>query len=177
MARGQTGALSGRATRIFNQALAVAALAASTAVAGKPIAVGQPAPSFTATTVDKQKLSIEGFKGQVLLLNLWATWCGPCKAEMPMMDRFYRRYNKAGFAMLGYTTEDSLPPAMLKKLDAVLAYPLAAKFKGSAYGVLGGVPTSYAIDRRGVVRYAKSGAFDESEFNALILPLLLEKAE
>lgn len=157
--------------------LALAGLIVAAAPAAAKVKVGQPAPAFTATTIDKQKLSLDNFKGQVLLLNLWATWCAPCKAEMPMIDRFYQRYNKAGFAAIGYTTEDSLPPYMLKKLDAVLSYPLAARFRGSTYGPLGGVPTSYVIDRKGVVRYAKSGSFDEAEFNALILPLLLEKAE
>lgn len=162
--------------RFNGLALAASVLIASPAAAAPKVKVGEPAPPFTATTIDKQKLSLDAFKGQVLLLNLWATWCVPCKAEMPMMDRFYKRYNKAGFAMIGYTTDDSLPPYMLKKLDAVLSYPLAARFKGSGYGALGGVPTSYVIDRKGVVRYAKAGAFNEAEFNALILPMLLEKA-
>jgi len=157
-------------------AIAALVLTAAPALADAKVKVGAPAPPFTATTIDKQKLSLDAFKGQVLLLNLWATWCVPCKAEMPMMDRFYQRYNKAGFAMIGYTTDDSLPPYMLKKLDAALSYPLAARFKGSGYGALGGVPTSYVIDRKGMVRYAKAGAFNEAEFNALILPMLLEKA-
>jgi len=65
---------------------------------------------------------------------------------------------------------------MLKKLAAVLSYPLALRVSGGAYPILGGVPTSYVIDRSGVVRYAKANAFDEQDFDALILPLLREPA-
>lgn len=92
-----------------------------------------------------------------------------------MMNRFYRRFQKAGFAMIGVTTEDSVPAFKLKKLDAVLSYPLAARAKGKAYSAYDAVPTSYVIDRCGVLRHTQLGAFKEDEFNALILPLLAEK--
>ena len=62
-------------------------------------------------------------------------------------------------------------------MNDALAYPLARKFKGAnSYGSLGGVPTTYVIDRKGVVRYAKSGALDQDEFSAILLPLLDEPA-
>lgn len=141
--------------------------------APKPV-VGQPAPPFAVTTIDKQKISLESLRGQVVLLNYWATWCAPCKAEMPMMNRFHIRYKKAGFTMIGVTTEDSLPSYKLKKLDDALSYPLATRMKTRAYDGTGSVPASYVIDRLGVLRHIKVGAFDEDEFNALMLPLLAE---
>ena len=146
---------------------------ASTSADAKP-KVGQPAPALTATTIDTQPFSLEALKGHVVVVNFWATWCAPCKREMPMMDSFYKQ---AGFEMIGITTMDSVPASGLKKLDAVLAYPLATRMNGRGYGAVKSVPTSYVIDRRGVIRHIQVGAFDDSEFNAAVLPLLAERAD
>lgn len=168
--------MSSRLAPALALAFAALFLAPAAAVAkGSPV-VGKPAPPFTATTIDKLPFSLEAHRGKVVVLNYWATWCAPCKAEMPMMDVFYRRHQKAGFAMIGITTEGSVPIYKLKPLDAALAYPLAAKSKGGAYGKTDSVSTSYVIDRRGVLRHIQTGAFDEEEFDALLLPLLAERA-
>jgi hypothetical protein len=66
---------------------------------------------------------------------------------------------------------------MLKKLSEALSYPLARKLSGDGYPILKGVPTSYVIDRKGIVRYAKAGSFETKEFTDLIVPLLKERAE
>jgi peroxiredoxin len=158
----------------------VVALAASLlglvapAVAGPP-KVGEPAPDFTITTFDKKKVSFAQLRGKVIVINHWATWCGPCKAEMPMMSGFHARYKDAGFEIFGVTTQDSVPPFALKKLSSVLSYPLARGIKGR-YPILSGVPTTYVIDRAGVLRFAKAGSFSEKEFVSLIMPLLREPA-
>jgi peroxiredoxin len=136
--------------------------------------VGMPAPAATITTFDKQKVTIEQLRGKVVVINHWATWCGPCKAEMPMMSSFHSRFKDKGFEIFGVTTEDSVPPYQLKKLAAVLSYPLARKISGSSYPILKGLPTSYVIDRKGVVRYAKAQSFQPQEFIDLIVPLLNE---
>ena len=109
----------------------IAASPAASAPKNKTI-VGQPAPPFAATTIDKQKFALDALRGKVVVINRWATWCAPCKAEMPMMDMFYRRHQKAGLAMIGITTEDSVPAFHLRKLDAVLSYPLATRARARA---------------------------------------------
>jgi peroxiredoxin len=155
---------------------AAAALSLSAAaVAGKPAKVGEAAPPFTLTTYDKRKLTLADLKGKVVVINHWATWCGPCKAEMPMMSGFHSKYKSRGFEIFGVTTEDSVPMFQLKRLSEVLSYPLVRSFSGN-YPILTGVPTSYVIDRRGVVRYAKADSFSAQEFVDLIMPLLNEPA-
>lgn len=146
--------------------------------AGAPAAtVGKPAPKFTLTTFDREKVKLEDIRGKVVVLNYWATWCAPCKAEMPMMNAFHRENKDRGFEIYAVTTEDSVPKHQLKKLKSLLSFPLADSLRSDGYGMIrGAVPTSYIIDRNGIVRHAKAGAFQRAEFEALILPLLAEPA-
>lgn len=157
-------------------ALLAAAIAAP-AAAGPKAKVGQPAPPTTITTFDKRQVKLTDLRGKVVIINHWATWCAPCKAEMPMMSAFHQRYKDRGFEIFGVTTEDSVPAFMLKKVADVLSYPLARKLSGNGYPILSGVPTSYIIDRKGIVRYAKAGSFEGKEFYRLVLPLLQESGD
>jgi cytochrome c biogenesis protein CcmG/thiol:disulfide interchange protein DsbE len=149
---------------------------AGAAWAAVAASVGKPAPGVTITTFDKQKVQLADLKGKVVVINLWATWCGPCKADMPMMSAVHSKLKDQGLVIYGVTTEDSLQPFQLKKLAGLLSYPLARKLTGDSYPILDGVPTSYVIDRAGVVRYAKAGAFEGREFVDVVLPLLKEPA-
>ncbi len=80
--------------------------------------IGEPAPDFQVTTFDGKKLTLGDFKGQVLILNFWATWCGPCKQELPLLDRYYELRHEAGLRVIGITTEDSAPARLLAPLAA-----------------------------------------------------------
>jgi len=145
-------------------------------VESRTIGAGKQPPDFTLKDASGKDVRLSSLKGKVVVLNFWATWCGPCKAEMPMMSAFHRRHKDEGFEIFGVTTEDSVPPYMLKRVSEALSYPLVLRFSGNGYPTLDGVPTSYVIDRKGVVRYAKAGAFEAQEFDELILPLLREPA-
>lgn len=160
----------------YCRGLAVAGLLLAAAVPSAALAqgakVGAAAPDFTVTTFDKRKVTLADMRGKVVLLNYWATWCAPCKAEMPMMDALHRRLKGQGFEIYAITTEGSVPQFQLKKLAAALSFPLASKLRGKYGTIQGAVPTSYVIDRNGVLRYAKAGAFSETELKELVLPLL-----
>ena len=146
----------------------------SVVIAAGPV-VGQPAPPFSVQTLDGAEVSLESLRGNVIVINFWATWCGPCKRELPILDRYYELRRDAGLRVLAVTTEDSLPIARLRPLAARMTIPMVRRFHGN-YGVLGGVPTNYVIDRAGVLRYAKAAAFDLDDVNALLVPLLREPA-
>lgn len=151
------------------------ALLYSAAPMANGLVIGQPAPDFKVTTLDGKKLTLADFKDQVLVINFWATWCVPCKRELPLLNSYFVIQQTHGLRVLAVTTENSAPVSQLKPLAAVVAFPMVRYMKGP-YEVMTGVPTNYVIDRRGILRYAKAGAFDLDELNHLLVPLLLEQA-
>jgi peroxiredoxin len=136
--------------------------------------IGEAAPDFELTLLDGSKVSLASLRGQVVVLNFWATWCGPCKTELPLLDRYYAVQRKAGLRVFAITTEDSVPLSALKKLFAVMEMPSVRKVRGP-YAPLGGsVPTNFVIDRAGRLRYAQAGAFNLDSLNEELVPLLRE---
>jgi len=141
----------------------------------RPPVVGERAPDFEATTFDGQKLRLADFRGQVLVINLWATWCVPCRTELPLLDGYLRARRDYGLRVVALATENSVPDNQLRPLAGKLAIPFLRRMNG-AYTVLQGVPTNYIIDRAGVVRYAKAGGLTLQAMNELLVPLLSEPA-
>ncbi len=136
--------------------------------------VNEPAPPFEIVTLDGTKIDSAALRGQVVVLNFWATWCGPCKKELPLLDSYYEARKKYGLKVFAITTEDSLPPYRLKKLFNALHITPIRRIKG--YRDLGALPTNYVIGRAGRIRYAEKGAFDLDTLNRVLIPLLNEPA-
>jgi cytochrome c biogenesis protein CcmG/thiol:disulfide interchange protein DsbE len=160
--------------RVLALVACLAALASANALAKQPV-VGEPAPDFQARTLDGEKLTLADFKGQVLVLNFWATWCAPCRKELALLDSYYRIQEKTGLRVLAVSTEDSLQLGKLKAVAAALAIPMVRGFRGH-YGPLRSMPTNFIIDRAGYLRYDKGAALTLDEMNAVLLPLLRENA-
>jgi cytochrome c biogenesis protein CcmG/thiol:disulfide interchange protein DsbE len=150
----------------------VAAMALAGAVQATP-KVGQPAPDFAVTTFGGHTIKMADLMGDVIILNFWATWCGPCRRELPLLEQLFQAYNKYDFQVLAVATEDSVPDSQLRPLAAHLTIPFVKRMKGP-YRYLDALPTNYVIDRSGKLVYAKAGAIDIDTFNAVILPLLRE---
>ena len=136
--------------------------------------LGEPAADFKAKTFAGEEVKLDDYKGQVLIINIWPTWCGPCKREMPLLDAYYSIYAKNGLRVIAITTEDSAPNSALKPLQAILRFPLIRNFHGRYGPIDSAVPSNYVIDRAGVLRYAKAGAFGLDDLNTIIVPLLNE---
>ena len=138
--------------------------------------VGKLAGDYTITLLDRQTVSSTELRGKVVVLNRWATWCTPCKAEMAAFENYYRTHPGSDLKIYAVTVELEYPASKLRPLQSILSYPLATAISGRRYRQLDGVPTSYVIDRSGVVRYAASGAFTLESFEAFITPLLQQPA-
>lgn len=139
------------------------------------IEVGKAAPDFRAVTFDGRTLRLADFRGRVLIVNLWATWCAPCREELPLLNSYYRLRKDAGLEVIALATEDSVPEEQLKPLAAHASFPFVRHMRGP-YEILGGVPTNYVIDRQGIVRYAEAGGFTLERLNEVLIPLLKEPA-
>jgi cytochrome c biogenesis protein CcmG, thiol:disulfide interchange protein DsbE len=138
--------------------------------------VGKPAPPFSLTTlVEGRRVSLADLAGKVLVLNFWATWCAPCRVEMPMLEGYARAHRDSDLRLFGVSVDDVNSVSQMRMLASVTAYPLAYRFSGP-YGPIGGeVPSNYVIDRAGLVRYAKAGAFaDDGALDAVVAPLLAQ---
>ena len=155
-------------------ALSCLALQAAPAQAQSP-KIGEPAPPFELTLFDGSKVSLADLRGQVVVIDFWATWCGPCRQELPTLDAYHRILGKHGLRIFAIATEDSVPMNKLRDLFGKLTIDPVRRIKGP-YGIMKGVPTNYIIDRAGVVRYGAAAAFDLDDLNRLLVPLLNEKA-
>ncbi|MBB5716553.1 thiol-disulfide isomerase/thioredoxin [Sphingomonas aerophila] len=152
-------------------AASIAAAAATTAPAKQP-KVGQPAPPVELTLISGEKVTLESLKGQVVVLNFWATWCVPCRRELPLLDAYYRKLRDRGLRIYAITIEASAPAGM-KQLFAAMAIPSVRRIKGIS-SVVPAVPTNIIIDRAGVVRYVKASALELDDLNRELIPLLNE---
>lgn len=133
--------------------------------------LGETAPNAQFQTVNRDRYDLASLHGKVVVINFWATWCGPCKAELPLLDGYYRAMKDHGLVVLAATTEDSLDERQLRKLFAVMAITPLHRVIGP-YAPLGALPTNFVIDRAGVLRYAKAGAFTLDDLNRVLIPLL-----
>ncbi len=153
----------------------IALVLAAGAADAKTLKVGDVAPDFRLKLVDGSTVSLAELHGQVVVLNFWATWCVPCRKELPLLDTYYRIQRPHGLRIYAVTTEDSVPLSKLRPLFGAMTIQPVRGVKGP-YQVLTGVPTNYVIDRSGHVRYAQAGAFDLEALNKVLVPLLQEPA-
>ena len=137
------------------------------------VSLGKPAPDATLNLVNGQKVTLSSLRGQVVVLNFWATWCVPCRKELPMLDAYYRVQRAYGLRVFAITTEDSVPLSALTNVFKAMAIDPVKRVRGP-YEAANAVPTNIIIDRAGVVRYFKAGAFDLDDLNTLLVPLLRE---
>lgn len=130
----------------------------SSAPAAMPSA-GSIAPGFTLKSNSGKNLKLGDFRGQVVMINFWATWCGPCRQEMPHLNRLHERYRKAGFVLLGVNIDDQPKAArdMAQRLGVVFPVLFDTDKRVSRLYDVAAMPSSLLIDRDGRVRYVHLG--------------------
>jgi thiol-disulfide isomerase/thioredoxin len=132
------------------------------------------APEAELTLLDGSKVKLSEMRGDVVVFNIWATWCVPCRRELPLLDTYYAINRRHGMRVYALSTEDSVPLYRLKPLFEKLTIQPTKKIKGPYGAIDGAVPSNYVIDRAGVLRYAKAAAFDLDDLNRELVPLLQE---
>ena len=139
---------------------------------------GRPAPAFTLTELNGQPAALSQFKGQVVMVNFWATWCGPCQQEMPLLDQMYKKFKPAGFTLLGVNVDKEAPPVRELLARKPVSFPVLldpANQVSKAYHV-DEMPSTVIIDRKGEIRYVHRGyrPGDENEYQDRIRQLIRE---
>lgn len=157
--------------------VAICAAAVANVVAAAVLTSG-PAPDFTLHSVAGPNLRLQEQRGQVVMLNFWASWCGPCRQEMPQLDRLYEKYHAAGFQLLGVNVDEDVHNATGVSSKLGLHFPvlLDTEKKVSRLYDLNTMPSTVLIDRDGRVRYIHRGYRDgyERTYEEQIRELLRE---
>jgi peroxiredoxin len=161
--------------KIFRRCALAAVVVAASAFAAD---TGGPAPAFTLTTLEGQPGALSQYKGQVVMVNFWATWCGPCQQEMPLLDQMYKKYKPAGFTLIGVNVDKEAPPVKELMARKPVSFPVLldpANQVSKAYHV-DEMPSSVIIDRKGEIRYIHRGykPGDENEYQDRIRQLIRE---
>jgi peroxiredoxin len=136
------------------------------------------APDFELETLDGERAALSDYRGQVVLINLWASWCPPCRAEMPAMQAAYTAFQDQGFVILAVnaTHQDSLQDATAFVEERGLTFPIlldregivAQKYRSHL------LPTSFFVDREGIIRYKTIGSMSEALLRTRVQELLEE---
>jgi len=157
-------------------ALLASPLLVTVPLAAAPIDVGEAAPGLVVPEVGGQTFDLSTLRGKVVILNFWATWCAPCREEMPALEAFYRRHRDGGLVVLGLSMDRSRDREAVGKLVHSVSYPIAiaADAKVNGFGASRTLPVTYLVDETGTVRarLTPDTPLTEKRLEEVVLPLL-----
>ena len=162
----------------LNKWIRASVLAATLAVSSMVGASSALAPSFSLPSRSGDIVSLDKLRGKVVMLNFWASWCGPCRHEMPLLDQMHKRYSSLGFTMIGVNVESNTADAEKWLQQTPVSFPVLfdKENKVSKLYDVNAMPSTVFIDRKGNVRALHRGykPGDESEYLNEIRALLKE---
>jgi thiol-disulfide isomerase/thioredoxin len=143
--------------------------------------VGRPAPALIVQELNGKTFDLGAVRGKVVIVSFWATWCPLCRAEMPVLDAFYRRYHGQGLEMIGLSADRPHDRSNVTKVMQSFSYPAAMldDAKVNDFGAPSGLPMTIVIDGQGTVRAELTPdqtAVTEKSLSAAVLPLLPQKS-
>lgn len=140
--------------------------------------VGAPAPAATLVTLDSQRISTNELHGQVVILTFWATWCSPCRDELPLLSDYLATHADAGLRILGFSLDTREELAEVRRVAQSLRFPVGLMSDSTApgYGRIWRLPVSFTIDRQGLLAEdgwkEKKPAWTRERLDQLVSPLL-----
>ena len=162
----------------WRSAVALVLLAASAIASAASPVIGGPAPDFTLKSDSGRNLKLSELRGQVVMLNFWATWCAPCREEMPLLNQLYEQYRKVGFTLLAVNIDDepAKARAMARKLGVSFPVLFDTDKRVSRLYDVAAMPSTLLIDRDGKLRYVHRGyvAGVEKKYQSQIRELLAQ---
>jgi cytochrome c biogenesis protein CcmG/thiol:disulfide interchange protein DsbE len=131
---------------------------------GQGARVNDPAPDFTAPTLRGEMVRLSDYRGKMVILNFWASWCGPCRSEMPAIEAASGRYRDAGVVVLGMNVSESAATAAAFVEEFKLTFSILLDPTGAVSGVyrVRSLPTTFFIDREGILREQFTGEMNAS---------------
>jgi peroxiredoxin len=160
--------------------LLAALTATALLAAGSPTQAAAPAaaPDFSLPARDGGAVRLSDLRGQVVMINFWATWCGPCRQDMPLLEQIHAKYEPLGFTLLGVNVEPDSTPAQDWLKGVPVSFPILFDRENAVSAQFGveAMPSSVLIDREGRVRHVHRGykPGDESTYADLIRSLVKE---
>ncbi len=142
----------------------------------RPVELNKPAPDLTLTDLEGRAVSLADYRGQVVLVNNWATWCPPCRAEMPILEAYYQTHQAKGFVVLAIEAGDPKEEVLAFVRQVGLSFPVLLDPEGRSLAAFGNMalPNSYVVDRQGNLRLAWTGPVDQRSLETYLTPLLEE---
>ena len=141
-----------------------------------PMEVNYAAPELSLQNIDGETESLADYHDQVVLVNNWATWCPPCKAEMPTLVAYHNEHNVDGFSVIAVEAGEPLDAVSPFVKSFEMTFPVWLDPNGASLRAFGNgtLPNSYVIDRTGTVRYAWTGEISKAMLEKYVTPLIAE---
>jgi len=138
---------------------------------------GKPAPALHAKLLDGTAFNLADNAGKVVVVNMWATWCAPCRQEMPALDAYYRQHRDEGLVLIALSMDDPGDASKVSELTRSFSFPvgLAHNADMDGYGRIWRLPMTFVVDRKGILRtnqWTDDRGLDEKALERTIAPLL-----
>ncbi len=161
---------------VFNKKDDASAQASSTTNSNTAGLVNYPAPELSLQNVTGKQESLSDYRDKVVLVNNWATWCPPCKAEIPTLEAYYKEHNADGFVVIGIEAGEAQKDVLEFVRASNITYPIWIDLENASLKAFNssGLPNSYVIDRKGAVRFAWVGEINRNVLEKYVTPLIAE---
>jgi peroxiredoxin len=139
-----------------------------------PVQVNYAAPDLSLTDLNGQPTSLSDYRGSIVLVNNWATWCPPCQAEMPTLEKYYEQHRSDNFVIIAIESGESAKDVASFIADYGLTFPVWLDAKGVALDAFKNwdLPSSYVIDQNGTIRLTWTGEISRAMLDKYVTPLL-----